>query len=79
MYDDHRGFLNAYVLLPAYSAALIPMETILEMGKAVNSSIDSVSSFVIIAVTPFNLVKGIVVSLITMLLYKHISKILKNL
>lgn len=73
------GFLNAYVLLPAYSAALVPMETILEMGKAVNSSIDSVASFVIIAVTPFNLVKGIVVSLMTMLLYKHISKILKNL
>lgn len=72
-------FLNAYVLLPAYSAALVPMETILAMGNAVNSAIDNVFTFVVIAVAPFNVVKGVVVSLITLLLYKHTSKVLKNL
>ena len=52
--------LNAFVLLPAYTV-IMPMETILEAGKAVNANIDSVFTFVLIAVAPFNLVKGVVV------------------
>lgn len=69
--------LNAFVLLPAYTV-IMPMETILEAGKAVNANIDSVFTFVLIAVVPFNLVKGVVVSLVTLVLYKYISRLLKG-
>ena len=69
--------LNAFVLLPAYTV-IMPMETILEAGKAVNANIDSVFTFVLIAVAPFNLVKGVVVSLVTLVLYKYISRLLKG-
>ena len=48
------------------------------MGTAVNKAITSVATFALFAVAPFNIVKGVLVSLITMLLYKHVSPILKG-
>ena len=73
------GVINAYVLLPAYSAAFgIPVDGLIEMGAAVNRAITSLPTFCHFAVVPFNLVKGVVVSVITLLLYKHISRILKG-
>ena len=54
----------------------MPLDVIVGMGTAVNSAITSVSTLVLFAVVPFNLLKGIVVSLLTFLLYKRISPIL---
>ena len=72
-------FLNAYILLPAYAAAFgMPIDAIVGMGSAINANINDVMTFVIIAVAPFNIIKGIVVSVITLLIYKHISPILKG-
>ncbi len=71
--------INAYVLLPTYAAAFgMPIDTIISMGSAINANIDNIMTFVVIAVAPFNIIKGFVVSLITMLIYKHISPILKG-
>lgn len=71
--------VNAFVLLPAYSAGLgIPMDTLVGMGTAINPAITNVGWFVVIAVAPFNLVKGVLVSIITMLLYKRVSVIIKG-
>ena len=71
-------FINAYVLLPAYSAGLgMPMETIIGMGTAINPAITNIMTFVVLAVAPFNLLKGIVVSVLTFVLYKRISGLIK--
>ncbi|MDO4261913.1 MAG: ECF transporter S component [Eubacteriales bacterium] len=71
--------LNALVLLPAYAKAFgMPVESFVEMGSAINGAIDGLWTFVLLAVAPFNLVKGVLVSAATMLLYKHISPILKG-
>ncbi len=71
-------FINALLLLPAYSTGLgIPMETLVGMGTAINPAIDSVFTFVLLAVGPFNLLKGIVVSVLTLLLYKRVSVLIK--
>ena len=67
--------LNAVVMLPFYSN-FMPLESILEAGAAINPAIGSVWTFVLFAVAPFNLVKGIMVSLITALVYKRISVII---
>lgn len=73
------SLINAYVLLPVYAVAFhMPMETLIQMGSSVNHSIDSVASFVMLAVAPFNLFKGVTVSCLTMLLYKRVSPILHN-
>ena len=72
-------FVNAFVLLPAYAAAFgMPMDALVGMGSAVNKAITSLPTFVLFAVVPFNIIKGVVVSLVTMLLYKHISRLLKG-
>lgn len=73
------SFLNAFVLLPVYAKAFgLPMETLVGMGSAVNPAITNVTTFVLLAVAPFNLLKGVVVSVITYGLYKYVSPILKG-
>ena len=68
---------NAVYLLPKFAALFgMPMEVIIGMGTKVNAAITSVSTLVLFAVVPFNLLKGVVVSLLTFLLYKRISPIL---
>lgn len=71
---------NAVYLLPAFSQLYgMPLETILEMGSKVNPLMTpgSIVSFVTVCVAPMNLIKGGSVSLVTLLIYKPLSPILK--
>ncbi len=69
---------NAIYLLPAFSKLYgMPLDVIVGMGTAINGNITSVVTLVIFAVAPMNLLKGGAVSLITMLIYKPLSPILK--
>lgn len=71
-------FLNACVLLPAYAKAFgMPMDALVGMGSAVNGYITDLATFAVFAVAPFNLLKGFLVSVIVLLIYKKISPILK--
>ncbi|MBS6195794.1 MAG: ECF transporter S component [Clostridiales bacterium] len=71
--------LNGLFLLPAYGKAFgTPVEAFVEMGSAIIPAIDSLMTFCLFCVAPFNIVKGVVVSLLTLLLYKHISRLLKG-
>lgn len=71
--------INGYLLLPFYSISMgLPMETLVSMGTAINPAITNVMTFVVLAVAPFNLLKGVVVSILTMLLYKRISGLIKS-
>lgn len=68
---------NAVYLLPTFAALYgMPMEAIISMGTAVNAGITSVTTLVLFAVVPFNLLKGTLVSGITFLLYKKISPVI---
>ena len=72
------GFLNALYLLPKYSQLYgMPVETFINMGAAINPAISNIFTFVILAVAPFNLIKATVVGVITMLLYKYLSRLIK--
>jgi riboflavin transporter FmnP len=71
------SIVNYYVIIPLYVKVLhFPMDAIIGMGSAVNSSIVDLKTLVALSVLPFNLFKGIVVSLVTLLLYKRLSPIL---
>lgn len=71
--------INGYLLLPFYSVSMgLPMETLVSMGTIINPAITNVMTFVMLAVAPFNLLKGVVVSILTMLLYKRISGLIKS-
>lgn len=67
--------INALVMLPFYSN-FMPLEEILAAGAAINPAIGNVWTFVLLAVAPFNLIKGALVSVITTLVYKRISVII---
>ena len=66
---------NAVYLLPKFSQLYgIPLDAIIGMGSAINGNIHSVSSFVMLAVAPLNLIKGSMISLLTLLLYKRVAR-----
>jgi riboflavin transporter FmnP len=70
---------NAIYLLPAFSKLYgIPLDQLVAMGTAINSRIDSVTTLVLFAVAPLNLIKGVMISVPTLLLYKRISKVLHS-
>ena len=70
--------INAYVLLPVYAKAFqMPLDALIGMGTAVNPNITGLSTFVIFAVAPFNLLKGVLVSVIVLAIYKKISPIFR--
>ena len=71
---------NAVYLLPAFSKMFgMPLEKILAMGKEINPLMtgDNIISFVAACVAPLNLLKGVCVSVVTLLIYKPLSPILK--
>jgi riboflavin transporter FmnP len=72
------SLFNAVYLLPTFAELYgLPLETLIAMGTAVNKAINSVSTMVLFAVVPFNLVKGIIVTVLTFLLYKRVERLLK--
>ncbi len=72
------SLLNAFFLLPAYAIMFgSGVDAFIEMGTAINPAISNLTTFCLFAVAPFNLLKGAVDSLITFLVYKQLSPILK--
>ena len=66
---------NAVYLLPKFAQLYgIPLDTIIAMGTAIRGGVSNVSTFVLLCVAPLNLLKGTVVSVLTMLLYKRVAR-----
>lgn len=68
-------FLNAYVMIPMYSA-FMPVEQIVEAGKAIIPWVNNTFTFCLFCVLPFNLIKGILVSVIVAIIYKPLSRLI---
>lgn len=66
---------NGIYLLPKFSELYgLPLDTIVNMGTAVNKYITNIPTFVALAVAPLNLIKGISISVLTLLLYKRVVR-----
>ena len=66
---------NAVYLIPKFSQLYqLPIEAIVGMGAKIHSSITDVYSLAALCVAPLNLVKGLMISVLTLLLYKHMEK-----
>lgn len=70
--------INAVVMLPFYSK-IMPLESIIALGAAINPAVSNIWTFAIICVGPFNLVKGVAVSVVTSLVYKRISNLIHSI
>jgi riboflavin transporter FmnP len=71
-------WFNAVYLLPAFSKLFgMPLDVILGMGSAINPKVTDLTTFVILMVAPINIIKGVGISVLTMLIYKKVSPIIK--
>lgn len=71
------ALINYFVLIPAFSSLYgMPIDAIVAMGTQVNGAITSLPTLIVFAVMPFNLLKAAACSVLTLLLYKRLSRIL---
>ena len=65
------GFLNYFVFLPLYEKALgIPVSTVIKMAASVNRYVIDKKSLILWSIVPFNLLKGIILTLALFFIYK---------
>ena len=63
---------NLYIILPFYTK-IMPIDAILKMCAQVNPLITSVNSYVLYAVVPFNILKGAILTVVTLLVHKRLA------
>lgn len=68
---------NYFVVFPLYAKIFgWPLDQLVEMGSVLNRFIVDYKTLILYGVVPFNLLKGTVVSILTLLIYKRVSPIL---
>jgi len=70
------GITNYYIFIPLYSKFLFPASAMIAAASKINPGVKDISTYILYAIMPFNLIKGVVVSIITLLMYKKVSPIL---
>ena len=68
-------FTNLYISIPVYSK-IMPIETIIAVMNSANKHIVDLKTYVMWAVIPFNLLKYTVICLVSLPLYKRVSRVL---
>ena len=70
---------NYLFIIKAYASLYgMPIESIISLGSAIIPVVKDLFSFCLFCVLPFNVIKVVIVDVLTMLLYKHISPLLKG-
>lgn len=68
---------NYFILLPFYANVMkFPLEAIIGMANAINPSVNTMMDLLLWVIAPFNLLKGAIISIITVLIYKKLSPLL---
>ena len=67
--------MNYFIMLPLY-ANFMPMEAIIQSGNVINPRVTDLMSFVIWMIAPFNIVKGGLMTVVSLPLFKKMEKIL---
>ncbi len=69
------SIFNAVYLIPKFSQLYgTPLDAIISMGQVIFPAVQSVTTLALWCVAPLNLLKGVMVSVLTLLLYKHVEK-----
>lgn len=71
-------FTNYYIVYPIYAKILMPQEVILKAYQAILPSVKNLAEAILIFNVPFTFVKFAIVAVLTFLIYKRISPILKG-
>lgn len=69
--------MNYLVILPFY-AKVMPLDEIIKFSAMANKAIVDIPSLILYGIIPFNLFKGIFLSVVTLLIYKRIVPLLRK-
>ena len=72
-------FINYFVTYPVYMKLFMPESVILSMYQQLLPSVDNILNAILIFNTPFNFCKYMVVALITFVIYKRLSPLIKGI
>ncbi|MEG0372001.1 MAG: ECF transporter S component [Clostridium sp.] len=69
---------NYFILIPLYESALnIPITATIALAATVTSLINSLETLILYSILPFNILKGTIVSIVVLLIYKKVEPIIK--
>ena len=73
-------FTNLYMIIPFYAnLSGMTMNDFVGMCTAVNPAMKSVATMAVFGILPFNLIKAGVNSVVTFIVYKRLSKLVKGI
>lgn len=68
---------NYFVFLPLYEKILnFPINAVVGIAKKVNPAVVNLNTLIVYSILPFNIIKGLMLSIIVFLVYKRVSPIL---
>lgn len=67
---------NYFMIIPFYST-IMPLQAIFDACSAVNPYVTGMQGYLLLGVLPFNLIKGAILTIITMFAYKKLSTFIK--
>ena len=68
---------NYFLIIPFYSQDM-PLQAIFDACNAINPYVTGMQGYLLLGVLPFNLIKGAILTAITMLAYKKLSVFIKS-
>lgn len=68
---------NYYLLIPFFSKVM-PMDVIWETCAKINPAIDGLNAYILFGAIPFNVIKGLLLTALTILLYRKLEAFLKS-
>lgn len=69
--------INYFITVPLYAALFGGEEAVIGACASVIPAIKNIGTVVILGITPFNIVKGILISVLGVLCYKGVGKYIK--
>ncbi|WP_305767376.1 ECF transporter S component [Candidatus Epulonipiscium viviparus] len=74
------GVMNYFIMLPFYANAFgMPMEAIVEMGSVILPAITDKFTLVLFSIVPFNIFKGLIVSVTSVGIIKSLYPVIRKL
>ncbi len=68
---------NYFIMFPLYAKLMgLEVQTFVDMGAAINKNITDLKTMMILSIAPFNIIKGLGITIFTILIYKRVSPIL---
>ncbi|HAI51765.1 MAG TPA: ECF transporter S component, partial [Firmicutes bacterium] len=65
------GVLNYFIFVPAYAAVMgVPVDAFVQAAAKVNEAVVDLRTMVVFAIVPFNLIKGVIIAVASLVVYR---------